>query len=116
MDEANEGLASVEEAFEQLSLRVGGALIAKWEQEERTALAPEGIGRKIYNAETADGMRTNLSHKIILIPVAAPEVTEMCLRLTEAEKKAKGKLSGSIALITEGLNIQQTQFVNNCMA
>jgi hypothetical protein len=56
MDQANEGLASVEEAFEQLSLRVGGALIAKWEQEERTALAPEGIGRKIHKAETADGM------------------------------------------------------------
>lgn len=56
MDQADEGLASVEEAFEQLSLRVGGALIAKWEQEEQAALAPGGIGRKIYKAETADGM------------------------------------------------------------
>ncbi|KAF7358501.1 hypothetical protein MVEN_00900800 [Mycena venus] len=44
MDHANEGLDSTEEAFEQLSHRVGTSYITKWEQEERDALETGGIG------------------------------------------------------------------------
>lgn len=45
----------MEAAFKQLSARVGDDLIAKWDEEERTALSPGGIGKKIYKAETANG-------------------------------------------------------------
>ncbi|KAJ7453372.1 hypothetical protein B0H11DRAFT_1741449 [Mycena galericulata] len=93
MDRAEEGFESLNEAFEQLSLRVGDDVIAKWEQEEQDAFAPGGQGRKIYKAGAAEN----------------PGVTEMCLRLTEKERKETGVLSGSIALITEGLNIEQAQ-------
>ncbi|KAF8206629.1 hypothetical protein K438DRAFT_1756006 [Mycena galopus ATCC 62051] len=93
MDRATEGLASTEEAFEQLTSRVGADVVAKWENEEKKALAPGGIGRKIYKAET----------------IEAPGVAEICLHLTEMEKKTTGRLSGSIALITEGLKIQDAQ-------
>jgi hypothetical protein len=56
MDRANEGLDSTQEAFEQLSHRVGAEIIAKWEQQEIEALTtPGGLGRKIYKAETAQG-------------------------------------------------------------
>lgn len=44
-----------QEAFDQLSLRVGDEFMTKWEREECDALAPGGIGRKIYKAETPDG-------------------------------------------------------------
>lgn len=57
MDRADDGLASTLEAFHQLSLRVGDDLIASWEQEERDALGPGGIGRKIYKAEKEDGAK-----------------------------------------------------------
>jgi hypothetical protein len=48
----------------------------------------------------------------VLHPESAPEVAEICSRLTEAEKRAKGHLSGAVSLIAQGLNIQQDQFVS----
>ncbi|KAJ7891512.1 hypothetical protein B0H13DRAFT_1887142 [Mycena leptocephala] len=74
MDRAQDGLVSVQEAFEQLSARVGDSVIAKWKEEETQALAHGGVGRKIYKAEA----------------VESPGIAETCLRLTEAEKKARG--------------------------
>ncbi|KAJ7096179.1 hypothetical protein C8R44DRAFT_835289 [Mycena epipterygia] len=55
MDRADDGVASVQEAFHQLSLRMGDECIRKWEQEEEDALTSGGIGRKIYKAATPDG-------------------------------------------------------------
>jgi hypothetical protein len=55
MDRANEGLDSMQEAFEQLSRRVGADYMGKWEEEERKAFEIDGIGPKIYKAETAKG-------------------------------------------------------------
>ncbi|KAJ7018777.1 hypothetical protein C8F04DRAFT_976706 [Mycena alexandri] len=93
MDRANEGFDTTQEAFQELSQRVGPEFIEKWEQEERAALAPGGIGRRIYRAETAK----------------EPGLDEVCHQLTAEEQKSKGQLSGSVALITEGLNIEQAQ-------
>ncbi|KAJ7208950.1 hypothetical protein GGX14DRAFT_395577 [Mycena pura] len=136
IDQADDGLASTLEAFYQLSLRVGDDLIASWEQEERDALGPGGIGRKIYKAEKEDGAslsETDTSIQTDLVPrciewlvlqfavpkthqldsstAAAhdPGLAEMCLRLTETEKKKTGQLSGSIKILTEGLNVEQAQ-------
>ncbi|KAJ7897467.1 hypothetical protein B0H13DRAFT_2337893 [Mycena leptocephala] len=78
--------------MEQLTSRVGATVVAKWENEEQKALTPGGIGRKICKADT----------------IEAPCV-KIYLHLTETEKKTTGRLSGSIALIAEGLNIQDTQ-------
>ncbi|KAJ7883011.1 hypothetical protein B0H14DRAFT_2565088 [Mycena olivaceomarginata] len=75
MDRAQDGLVSVQEAFEQLSARIGDSVIAKWKEEETQALAHGGVGRKIYKAEA----------------VESPGIAETCLRLTEAEKKARGE-------------------------
>jgi hypothetical protein len=54
MDRAQDGLVSVQEAFEQLSARVGDSVIAKWKEEETQALAHGGVGRKIYKAEAVE--------------------------------------------------------------
>jgi hypothetical protein len=40
---------------------------------------------------------------------AEPGLFEMCLQLTEEEKRTQGHLSGSVALITDGLNIERLQ-------
>ncbi|KAF7342692.1 hypothetical protein MSAN_02027100 [Mycena sanguinolenta] len=55
MDRANEGLDSVQKAFQQLSRRVGTHLIEKWAKEEQEAFKPNGIGAKIYKPETPKG-------------------------------------------------------------
>jgi hypothetical protein len=47
----------------------------------------------------------------LIIPSIDPGLAEMCLRLTETEKKKTGQLSGSINILTEGLNIEQAQCV-----
>ncbi|KAJ7637930.1 hypothetical protein DFH06DRAFT_1002060 [Mycena polygramma] len=93
MDRASEGLDLTKAAFQELSGRVGADFIQRWEEEERNALRPRGIGRRIYKTETAK----------------EPGLAEMCLRLTTEEKREKGQLSGSVALITGGLNIERAQ-------
>ncbi|KAJ6563254.1 hypothetical protein B0H10DRAFT_1966176 [Mycena sp. CBHHK59/15] len=93
MDRATAGLASTQDAFDELSIRVGKDITEKWAKEERDALAPGGIGRKIYKAAGTDD----------------PGASEMCVRLAEEQMQSNGNLSGSIALIAEGLNIQQAQ-------
>jgi hypothetical protein len=55
MDRATAGLATTQEAFDQLSSRVGADFIRKWEDEERDALKTGGIGYKIYKAADTDG-------------------------------------------------------------
>ncbi|KAJ7226572.1 hypothetical protein C8J57DRAFT_1252507 [Mycena rebaudengoi] len=93
MNRATAGLATMQEAFDQLSSHMGADFIRKWEDEERDALKTGGIGYKIYKAADTDN----------------PGVAEMCLRLMEEQLKSDGELSGSIALITDGLNIEKGQ-------
>lgn len=40
-----------------------------------------------------------------------PGLVEICLQLTEDEKKTRGQLTGSVALIAEGLNTERAQYV-----
>ncbi|KAJ7177717.1 hypothetical protein C8R46DRAFT_888663 [Mycena filopes] len=93
MDRAAEGFETTHDAFQELSDRVGPMFIKKWEEEEKAALEPGGIGRKIYQAETAK----------------EPGLDEICHKLTTEEKKDKEHLPGSVSLIAEGLNIERAQ-------
>ncbi|KAJ7719074.1 hypothetical protein B0H14DRAFT_3629631, partial [Mycena olivaceomarginata] len=86
LDRANEGFDSTEEAFQDLSRRVGTELTLKWEQEETEALQRGGLGRKIYKAENAKGGWSTGDNQT-LIPLGRTWV----------------------ALITDGLNIERLQ-------
>ncbi|KAJ7026029.1 hypothetical protein C8F04DRAFT_1268624 [Mycena alexandri] len=73
MDCADEGFGTTQEAFQELSQRIGPEFGEKWEQEEWTALSPGGIGCRIYKAKTAK----------------EPGLDEVCHQLTAEEKKTK---------------------------
>ncbi|KAJ7769293.1 hypothetical protein B0H16DRAFT_1452497 [Mycena metata] len=104
IDRADEGFDTTQEAFQEFSQRVGPEFGEKWEQEERTALSPRGIGCK---AETTKGTQYLSFHYNTDATTGEPGLDEVCHQLMAEEKKDKGQLSGFVALITDGLNIKR---------
>ena len=96
------------EAFKSLSESVLVAQRTEWGRQEKQASEERGEHLHIFEVDEEKGMTVNgfATHRLMISK--APTIAEIRLKLTKTEKK-KGLKTGTIAWLTSGMNIEQTQ-------
>ena len=96
------------EAFKSLSDSVSVAQRTEWGRQEKQASEERGKHLHIFEVDEEKGMSFCVFARNGLISFKAPTIAEIRLKLTKTEKK-KGLKTGTVAWLTSGMNIEQTQ-------
>ena len=97
------------EAFKSLSEHVSVAQRTEWGRQEKQASEERGDRLHVFEVDDEKGMSCRAFFKAWTHWFQkAPTIAEIRLELTKTEKK-KGMKTGTIAWLTSGMNIEQTQ-------
>ena len=108
---AKKGINDTQSVFEQLTDCIDPSSVKEWTAQERIAMEQRGEHLKIYEVKSEKCMISLYRHLIYNFSrLLVPSMAEIWLELSEKEVR-QGNLSGAVATLTEGLAIEQAQYV-----